>query len=148
MTTRSFRTGQAMCDGPRYRMIGNSMAVNVMRWIGQRIDLVEQHLKGAGMSGEALITTVGIAYVWGLSESTVPRAVATFAIRPWATVGLTPRRRHQLFHLEEVQAVWGPPPDDDRFFDLVGQGIGGHYVLHPNPILTRYGRVGRQVGAP
>jgi DNA (cytosine-5)-methyltransferase 1 len=27
-------------DGPRYRAIGNSMAVPVMRWIGQRIDAV------------------------------------------------------------------------------------------------------------
>jgi DNA (cytosine-5)-methyltransferase 1 len=24
-------------DGPRYRALGNSMAVNVMRWIGERI---------------------------------------------------------------------------------------------------------------
>lgn len=24
-------------DGPRYKAIGNSMAVNVMRWIGERI---------------------------------------------------------------------------------------------------------------
>jgi len=29
-------------DGPRYKALGNSMAVNVMRWIGQRIDLFEQ----------------------------------------------------------------------------------------------------------
>jgi site-specific DNA-cytosine methylase len=28
-------------DGPRYRVIGNSMAVNVMRWIGERIESVE-----------------------------------------------------------------------------------------------------------
>lgn len=28
-------------DGPRYKALGNSMAVNVMRWIGQRIDHVE-----------------------------------------------------------------------------------------------------------
>lgn len=28
-------------DGPRYRAIGNSMAVPVMRWIGERIQLVE-----------------------------------------------------------------------------------------------------------
>lgn len=27
-------------DGPRYKAIGNSMAVNVMRWIGVRIDMV------------------------------------------------------------------------------------------------------------
>jgi DNA (cytosine-5)-methyltransferase 1 len=28
-------------DGPRYRALGNSMAVNVMQWIGERIELVE-----------------------------------------------------------------------------------------------------------
>jgi DNA (cytosine-5)-methyltransferase 1 len=27
-------------DGPRYKALGNSMAVNVMRWIGQRIEMV------------------------------------------------------------------------------------------------------------
>lgn len=27
-------------DGPRYKALGNSMAVPVMRWIGQRIQLV------------------------------------------------------------------------------------------------------------
>jgi DNA (cytosine-5)-methyltransferase 1 len=28
-------------DGPRYKAIGNSMAVNVMRWIGERIAAVD-----------------------------------------------------------------------------------------------------------
>jgi DNA (cytosine-5)-methyltransferase 1 len=28
-------------DGPQYKALGNSMAVNVMRWIGQRIQMVE-----------------------------------------------------------------------------------------------------------
>jgi len=28
-------------DGPRYKALGNSMAVPVMRWIGERIQLVE-----------------------------------------------------------------------------------------------------------
>jgi DNA (cytosine-5)-methyltransferase 1 len=28
-------------DGPRYKALGNSMAVNVMRWIGRRIEMVE-----------------------------------------------------------------------------------------------------------
>lgn len=28
-------------DGPRYKTLGNSMAVNCMRWIGQRIEMVE-----------------------------------------------------------------------------------------------------------
>jgi DNA (cytosine-5)-methyltransferase 1 len=29
-------------DGPRYKALGNSMAVNVMRWIGERIKQVEK----------------------------------------------------------------------------------------------------------
>jgi len=29
-------------DGPRYRALGNSMAVPCMRWIGERIALVEK----------------------------------------------------------------------------------------------------------
>lgn len=33
--------GRAAADGPRYQAIGNSMAVNVMRWIGKRIALVD-----------------------------------------------------------------------------------------------------------
>jgi site-specific DNA-cytosine methylase len=32
-------------DGPRYKACGNSMAVPVMRWIGQRIQMVEEILK-------------------------------------------------------------------------------------------------------
>lgn len=35
-------------DGPRYKALGNSMAVPVMRWIGQRIDLVAREIKKAG----------------------------------------------------------------------------------------------------
>jgi DNA (cytosine-5)-methyltransferase 1 len=33
--------GKPAADGPRYRAIGNSMAVPVMRWIGRRIQRVE-----------------------------------------------------------------------------------------------------------
>lgn len=33
--------GKPMADGPRYKALGNSMAVPVMRWIGQRIAAVE-----------------------------------------------------------------------------------------------------------
>ena len=29
-------------DGPRYKAIGNSMAVPVMRWIGERIEMVDK----------------------------------------------------------------------------------------------------------
>lgn len=38
--------GRPMADGPRYRMLGNSMAVNVMRWIGWRITEVEKRMAG------------------------------------------------------------------------------------------------------
>jgi site-specific DNA-cytosine methylase len=31
-------------DGPRYKALGNSMAVPVMRWIGERIHLVDDYL--------------------------------------------------------------------------------------------------------
>jgi DNA (cytosine-5)-methyltransferase 1 len=30
-----------MADGPRYKALGNSMAVPVVRWIGERIQAVE-----------------------------------------------------------------------------------------------------------
>lgn len=36
--TAILRAGKLAKDGPRYRALGNSMAVNVMRWIGSRID--------------------------------------------------------------------------------------------------------------
>ncbi len=42
---------KACPDGPRYKAIGNSMAVNVMRWIGARIALVEQAVEEAAGSG-------------------------------------------------------------------------------------------------
>ena len=34
-------------DGPRYKALGNSMAVPVMRWIGERIAAVERELRAA-----------------------------------------------------------------------------------------------------
>lgn len=33
--------GKPASDGPRYKALGNSMATNVMRWIGDRIAAVE-----------------------------------------------------------------------------------------------------------
>ena len=33
--------GKRAADGPRYKALGNSMAVNCMRWIGRRIEMVE-----------------------------------------------------------------------------------------------------------
>ncbi len=39
--------GKPAADGPRYRVLGNSMAVPVMRWIGERIGRVERLLSPA-----------------------------------------------------------------------------------------------------
>ena len=35
------RKGKPAADGPRYKALGNSMACNVMRWIGRRIEMVD-----------------------------------------------------------------------------------------------------------
>jgi DNA (cytosine-5)-methyltransferase 1 len=35
------KTAESCPDGPRYKAMGNSMAVPVMRWIGERINMVE-----------------------------------------------------------------------------------------------------------
>ena len=41
--------GKSAADGPRYRALGNSMAVPVMRWIGERIAAVDAILRETGM---------------------------------------------------------------------------------------------------
>jgi DNA (cytosine-5)-methyltransferase 1 len=38
--------GKPAKDGPRYRALGNSMAVPVMRWIGERISMVDRLMRG------------------------------------------------------------------------------------------------------
>lgn len=40
-TDISYRNKEHAPDGPRYKALGNSMAVPVMRWIGERIRMVE-----------------------------------------------------------------------------------------------------------
>jgi DNA (cytosine-5)-methyltransferase 1 len=42
--TNVLHRGKPAADGPRYKALGNSMAVPVMQWIGRRIDLVESTL--------------------------------------------------------------------------------------------------------
>jgi DNA (cytosine-5)-methyltransferase 1 len=39
--------GKPAADGPRYKALGNSMAVPCMRWIGDRLDAVERILREA-----------------------------------------------------------------------------------------------------
>jgi DNA (cytosine-5)-methyltransferase 1 len=40
-------------DGPRYKALGNSIATNVMEWIGHRIDTVDKLLKQMNLKGAA-----------------------------------------------------------------------------------------------
>ena len=39
--------GRMAADGPRYKALGNSMAVNAMRWLGRRIEMVHALAKNA-----------------------------------------------------------------------------------------------------
>lgn len=42
-TLIGWQARRGIADGPRYKAIGNSMAVPVMKWIGTRIALVDEH---------------------------------------------------------------------------------------------------------
>ena len=44
--------GKSACDGPRFKAIGNSMAVNVMSFLGQRIQFVED-MDGKGFNSRS-----------------------------------------------------------------------------------------------
>ena len=44
--------GKAACDGPRYKAIGNSMAVPVLAWIGERIASVEAAAALGSVAGD------------------------------------------------------------------------------------------------
>lgn len=46
--TRIMWRGQWAKDGPRYRSIGNAMAVPVMAWVGDRLQLVDEVIHGSG----------------------------------------------------------------------------------------------------
>lgn len=37
--------GKPMADGPRYRLLGNSICINVLRWLGERIQMCEEILE-------------------------------------------------------------------------------------------------------
>ena len=43
--------GKPAKDGPRYKALGNSMAINVMAWVGERIRMVDELLWGTPFSG-------------------------------------------------------------------------------------------------
>jgi DNA (cytosine-5)-methyltransferase 1 len=45
--------GKPAADGPRYRALGNSMAVPVMHWIGRRMQMVDHQSDAAGYRGIA-----------------------------------------------------------------------------------------------
>jgi DNA (cytosine-5)-methyltransferase 1 len=50
-TNIAYRGRNTIADGPRYKMIGNSFAVNCVRWIGERIQAVHDFKAAADASG-------------------------------------------------------------------------------------------------
>jgi DNA (cytosine-5)-methyltransferase 1 len=44
--------GKPAADGPRYRALGNSMAVPVMRWLGERIQMIDDNFAAVRSSAE------------------------------------------------------------------------------------------------
>jgi DNA (cytosine-5)-methyltransferase 1 len=49
--------GKPAFDGPRYKALGNSMAVPVMRWIGERVDAVSAAVARVGAFQQKLVAT-------------------------------------------------------------------------------------------
>jgi len=45
--------GRPACDSPRYAALGNSMSVNVMRWLGERIQMVDEKMKELNNGNES-----------------------------------------------------------------------------------------------
>lgn len=43
--------GKSAADGPRYKALGNSMAINVMSWVGERLRMVDGLLRDPPASG-------------------------------------------------------------------------------------------------
>lgn len=62
--------GKPATDGPRYKALGNSMAVPVMHWIGRRIALLERMVPWDGQVAESPVvpkevsTKDGIQYAF------------------------------------------------------------------------------------
>ena len=50
--------GRPMRDGPRYRLLGNSMCVNVLRWLGHRILMVDVIVAARGMADRPPSVTI------------------------------------------------------------------------------------------
>ncbi len=46
--TRITLRGKPAADGPRYKALGNSMAIPPMRWIGERIQTVDELIASLG----------------------------------------------------------------------------------------------------
>jgi DNA (cytosine-5)-methyltransferase 1 len=51
--------GKPAADGPRYKALGNSMAVPVMRWIGERIALADRATQSAAPAADRLAPVKG-----------------------------------------------------------------------------------------
>lgn len=71
--------GKPMADGQRYKMVGNSMAVPCMRWIGERIARVESIVvSNHPVPSDDTVDTVDITHSSHSSHSRLAREPSTF----------------------------------------------------------------------
>jgi DNA (cytosine-5)-methyltransferase 1 len=61
------KTASECPDGPRYKAMGNSMAVPVMRWIGTRLDALVRESLVAAVAGDAVSPVMSAALLSGVS---------------------------------------------------------------------------------
>ena len=52
MLARVGKWAKACPDGPRYKACGNSMAVPVIQWLGERIEMVDELVIDLMLEGE------------------------------------------------------------------------------------------------
>jgi len=81
--------GKPAADGPRYKALGNSMATNVMRWIGQRIELAEEV---RWLEQEEEMMVMDTRGVWSAERQdwNTPQVVIDALVRGWGSIALDP----------------------------------------------------------
>jgi DNA (cytosine-5)-methyltransferase 1 len=80
--------GKPASDGPRYKSLGNSMAVNVMRWVGERLSLVAEREEDETYM--AITEQSPALFTAGTVEWNTPQVVIDALLRGWGSIALDP----------------------------------------------------------
>jgi hypothetical protein len=75
-------------DASRYKALGNSMAVNVMRWIGERLSLVAEREEDETYM--AITEQSPALFTAGTVEWNTPQVVIDALLRGWGSIALDP----------------------------------------------------------